>query len=339
MVTYSEKTQCSVQFSGDVASGVCSHCLLTINKEMTRDYLGVPVLKERSQAWGRGSQIAVAVAVLQRGQERAKLFQRWWKKHMFSEGSRSKLFYRKNSTQKCSWAPHLLHWVVPASKLPSTHLHRLKGPGDERVSWQQAPQKGGLPLLERQENTGGAVQLLYNAPEARAPRQLIYSSKPTHLLLHKSHWLLWSNPLPSHSTRLNQQIKRQPSGGLAHRDNPTGSDEPRGDAREVALQLPLGLAFATFGTAEYLLLVFLGCPHPMHPNPQFSLSKKAPHMQSNSFQLSREEDMQSPLRYRCHEKDAAQSEATKGASLLVFQEGHWLFRVPQTQTLKFCHKI
>jgi len=88
---------------------------------------------------------------------------------------------------------------------------------------------------------------------------------------------------------------------------------------------------------QSLVLVFLGSPHPVNPNPQFSLSKKTPHMPSNTFQLSRRQDMQSPLRHRCHEKAAAVSEATKGASLLDFQVGHWLFGSPQTQTLKFCH--
>lgn len=88
-------------------------------------------------------------------------------------------------------------------------------------------------------------------------------------------------------------------------------NQTRGDAREVALQLPLGLALASAGNAEYLLLVFLDSPHPMHPNPQFLLSKKAPHMQSNSFQFSTEKNTQRHLRYKCHEKGAAQSEATK----------------------------
>lgn len=64
-------------------------------------------------------------------------------------------------------------------------------------------------------------------------------------------------------------------------------------------------------------------------------------MQINNFQLSRREDMQSPLRYRCHEKAAAQSKPTKkkGALLLDFQGGRWLFGSLQTQTPKLCHKI
>lgn len=93
---------------------------------------------------------------------------------------------------------------------------RAEGAGERRGLLIAGTTKGGLPLLERKD-TGGAVQLLYNAPEARAPRWLTYSSKPMHLLLQKSPWLLsspklsvlhsWSDPLPSHSTRLNQQIK------------------------------------------------------------------------------------------------------------------------------------
>lgn len=121
--------------------------------------------------------IAVAVAVFQRGQS-TKLFQRWWKKHRFSGNSHPKLLYSKCSVQECPWT---LHVICRAGSCPTPSqwppLH-TEGPGKEGVSWQQAPHKAGLSLLERQQDTMGVVHLLYNAPEARAPRQLVYSSEP-----------------------------------------------------------------------------------------------------------------------------------------------------------------
>lgn len=63
--------------------------------------------------------------------------------------------------------------------------------------------------------------------------------------------------------------------GLEHRDNSMWSDEPRGDTREVALQLPAGLVLVATELQSSFVLVFLGSPDPVHPNPQFSLSKKA----------------------------------------------------------------
>ena len=157
----------------------------------------------------------------------------------------------KYSMQKCSRAPHLIHWVgscLPPAQCPSLHNEGLQKEG---VSRQQAPQKVRSPLLARQQDTVGVVHLWYNAPEAKAPRQLVCSSKPIYLLLQKSHWLLsslsvsvphsWSDPLWSRSTTLKQQkVNGQPSAGLAHRNHSTWLDEPRGDAREVALQLPVG---------------------------------------------------------------------------------------------------
>lgn len=206
---------------------------------------------------------------------------------------------KAQETAGCRNAPELLThhtaWV-PASGTPPAHLWARCS-----LTGGVAPQNAGLPLLERQQDAVRVVHLLYSTSETGTLRHLPYGTRLTQLQLLRAYCLLFFFSfffLPAHQpptvgpricpilyqsslSHLRLWAERLWTAfcfaGLEHRDNSMWSDEPRGDTREVALQLPAGLVLVATELWSSFVLVFLGSPDPVHPNPQFSLSKKAQH--------------------------------------------------------------
>lgn len=229
--------------------------------------------------------------------------------------------------QKCSRAPHPMHCVgscLTASQCPPLHAEKLR---KEEVSWQKTPWKAQCRLI--------------TFPEAKAPRQLVYSCKPICLLPQKPHYFIQLVSSPWLSTKGSATLKQQkdngqPSAGLARRNNSAWSDEPSSDRQERGTAGTSWVGFGCCWTADSLVLVFRGSPHLVNPNPQFSLSKKAPHMQSNNFQLS----MQSPSKREVPWESCCTTRWSYKWSLsLTFREDTGFSGLFKLKTLKFCHKI
>lgn len=85
------------------------------------------------------------------------------------------------------------------------------------------------------------------------------------------------------ATLQQQKDNGQPSPGLARRNNSAWSDEASSDPQGSATAGSSWVGFGCYWSADSLVLIFRGSPHLVNPNPQFSLSKKAPHKQSNNF--------------------------------------------------------
>lgn len=163
--------------------------------------------------------------------------------------------------QKCPWALYPPHSM-------SSHLRNTSCPPKRMVAQgrkvmpdrQDGTTKCRTPLLKTQEDAARVVHLLYSTSETGTLRHLAYSSRLTQLWLQRACCLLFfpqpiSLPwLALEFVHFSYQVTVSHLqlwaeklwtafcfAGLEHRDNSTWSAEPRGDTREVALQLPGGL--------------------------------------------------------------------------------------------------